>query len=532
MARSAALLATGVALAVLAPTVATAHPLGNFTVNTFSGVIVSPAGVSIDFVLDMAEIPAYQAKQAMGVSADGRLDQAHGESFRSQECQQILGQVSLRLDERATPLKVAATSLSFPAGQAGLTTLRLTCTFTALAALGKSTQVAYASSAFADRVGWREITAVGDGMTLTSSDVPRDSPSNRLTRYPANLLQSPLDQRQASLAVRAGGPRLPASPAGASLPSGLLPRGVDQATQAFTSFVGRQHFTTGFALLAIALAALLGAIHAFAPGHGKTVMAAYLVGQRGSLRQAAVIALTVTLTHTAGVLALGIAISASFLVAPERLYPWLGLASGLILVAIGSGIFLRMFRLHSRGAVVAHDGHSHAEGSGDGLTGVDAGHDHGHHPHSHPELEPEDGAEPGTGVATLRRLAMHSHGGRAHSHGPAGQGQGLSWASLLGMGFVGGFLPSPSAVVVLLGAIALGRTWFGVLLVVAYGLGMAATLTGAGLVLLYARGALDRRLSRARRHWLADLSQLVPLATATVIVAVGAYLAVRAAAQI
>jgi ABC-type nickel/cobalt efflux system permease component RcnA len=271
---------------------------------------------------------------------------------------------------------------------------------------------------------------------------------------------------------------------------------VDQATQAFTSFVGRHRFSATFALVALALSMLLGAVHALAPGHGKTVMAAYLVGQRGSFRQAAVIALTVTLTHTAGVLALGLAISASLVVAPERLYPWLGLASGVMLAAIGLGVLARSTRLRRRRAAPHDAGHASA------------------HPHPHPG-------------------ELHTHGGRPHRHGPLGEGQPVTWGSLLAMGFVGGFLPSPSAVVVLLGAIALGRAWFGAVLVVAYGAGMAATLTGAGLLVLHARDALDRRLVGLRSSRLAGMAgRLIPVGTAVVIVGVGAYLSLRGLAQI
>jgi ABC-type nickel/cobalt efflux system permease component RcnA len=237
---------------------------------------------------------------------------------------------------------------------------------------------------------------------------------------------------------------------------------------------------------------VLGAIHALAPGHGKTVMAAYLVGQRGSLRQAMVIALTVTATHTAGVLALGVAISASAVVAPERLYPWLGAASGVLLAAIGVGFLVRILRLRHR-----------------------AGSHHHHHHHHHDDDH------------------VHTHGGRPHTHGPVGDGQLVSWRGLVAMGFVGGLLPSPSAVVVLLGAIALGRIWFGVLLVTVYGLGMAATLAGAGVLLVRARSGFDRLLGSARRNrLLLASSRLVPSATGVFITAVGLYLAARSAVQI
>jgi ABC-type nickel/cobalt efflux system permease component RcnA len=257
-------------------------------------------------------------------------------------------------------------------------------------------------------------------------------------------------------------------------PVRALPRGIDGPTRAFTSLVARHHLSIGFGLVALGLAVVLGAIHALAPGHGKTVMAAYLVGQRGSMRQAALIGVTVTATHTAGVLALGLALSASALVAPERLYPWLGLASGVLLASIGVGLLRRALR---------NRGHHHH-------------HHHGHH----------------------------------HDHSPAADLPPIRTRALVAMGFAGGMVPSPSALVVLLGAMALGRAWFGVVLVVAYGLGMAATLTGAGVLLLRARGALDR--GRGRFQSFTRIAGALPLATSSVIVALGVALAARGAVAI
>jgi ABC-type nickel/cobalt efflux system permease component RcnA len=488
-----------------------AHPLGNFTVNTYSGLVVRPDSISVDFVVDMAEIPAYQTRQDTGIG-DGTADGAPAVQFRSRECDQMAGRISLQAGGRPLALQVVSTSLSFPPGQAGLSTLRLTCSLLS-GPTGQSARVTYRSDNFTDRVGWREITAAGDRMRLLGSDAPATSVSARLTTYPANLLTSPLDQRQASFTVQPGGPPLQGASAPAAAPSSPLPRGVDQATQAFTSFVGRHRFTAAFALVALALSLLLGAVHALAPGHGKTVMAAYLVGQRGSFRQAAVIALTVTLTHTAGVLALGLAISASLIVAPERLYPWLGLASGVMLAAIGVGVLARSIRLRRRRAAPHAAGHAEHE--------HDAGHTHEH------------ASEHASGHRHPHAGEMHTHGGPPHRHGPLGDGQPVTWGSLLAMGFVGGFLPSPSAVVVLLGAIALGRAWFGAVLVIAYGAGMAATLTGAGLLVLHARDALDRRFVGLRSSRLAGMAgRLVPVGTAVVIVGVGAYLSLRGLAQI
>ena len=444
---------------------ASAHPLGNFTVNQYSGLRVGAERVDVELVVDMAEIPTFQARR--------QLD-ADGAAYAPRRCQELAGRVAVELASRRMPLHLGTSQVTFPPGAAGLPTLRLTCSLSAATGhIDGERRLLYRDGNYADRVGWREITAVGDGVTLTGSTVGRASVSDRLTHYPQDLLQSPLDERSASGRVRPGGGAAAAETARLTGPSRVLPRGIDRATRAFTSLVARRHLTLAFGLVAAALALLLGAVHALAPGHGKTVMAAYLVGQRGSPRQAALIGLTVTATHTAGVLALGLALAASTVVAPESLYPWLGLASGALLASVGAGLLRRALR--------ARQEHRHA------------------HPHVHP----------------------HPHAERP-----------VAWPGLVAMGFAGGLVPSPSALVVLLGAIALGRAWFGVVLVVVYGMGMAATLTGAGLLLVRARALLDRRSRQPRRPWLASLARLLPVASSSVIVVMGLFVAARGAAQV
>ena len=273
--------------------------------------------------------------------------------------------------------------------------------------------------------------------------------------------------------------------AGAEAPGAVQRGGVDRATAAFTALVGERSLSPGFALVALLLAVGLGAAHALAPGHGKTVMAAYLVGLRGTLRQAATIGATVTLTHTAGVLLLGLVLTTSRAVASERVYPWLGLGSGLLLAGVGIGLLVR-----------ARPGHGHP------------------HPHEHPDPD-------------------HPH---PHDHDHAGvvpgAGRPLGWRGLVALGLAGGLVPSPSAVVVLLGGIALGQAWFGVALVLAYGLGMAATLTGVGLLLAHLRTRMDRRLRVPAGSVLGRIGRLLPAVTASVIVLVGLGLAASGAAQL
>lgn len=486
---------------VLQASPAAAHPLGNFTVNQFSRLVLHPDSVTLTYVVDMAEIPAFQARYDIDRNHNKTIEPSESAGYESAECARLITKVRLTVDGRAAALSSRNGKLSFPPGSAGLNTLRLECSIEApMKATVSAQRIEYANENFQGRIGWREIVAVGDGTHLTGSNVPASSVSDALTRYPSDLLKSPLDQRTATFSVIAGGPRASASD-GAKRFSGILPRGLDRATQAFTGLISRAHFSFGFILLAILLAVALGAIHALAPGHGKTIVAAYLVGQRGSFRQSVMIGAAVTITHTAGVLALGIALSVSQAIAPERLYPILGLASGALLAWIGIGLLrtaLRARRL-SRPAQ-----HALAINS-NGTSSDEHGHDH---------------------------ATAHDHGSGEHVHAPLGpRAEGpLRMRTLAAMGFAGGLVPSPSALVVLIGAIALGRAWFGVVLVIAYGIGMAAVLIAAGLLLVRARGFLDRRaLAGKSSGRFAVLAKLVPIGTASVIVIVGSFLALRGA---
>lgn len=488
-----AVLAAAVAVAGADP--AAAHPLGNFTVNSYSGLRVGPDRLVVDYVLDLAEIPAFQARQAIDGDRDGKVSDAEAAAWRDRECPRLAGGLRATVDGRPLALRVTTATVAFPAGVGGLRTLRLECALAApLPAAGGRHDLTFSDGNQAGRVGWREITASGDGATLDAADVPARSASGRLTAYPEDQLRSPLDQRTATVRFRPGGPRAGAAgEAGANVAAGAR-RGVDRATAAFTALVAERRLSPGFGLLAVALAVLLGAAHALAPGHGKTVMAAYLVGLRGSLRQAATIGATVTVTHTAGVLLLGLVLSASRAVASERVYPWLGVASGLLLAGVGVTLAARA------------------------LTG----HRHPHpHPHAHPHPQHHGPAQP------------HPHDAEGHGHGAAGWGgRPLGRRGLVALGLAGGLVPSPSAVVVLLGGIAVGHAWFGILLVLAYGTGMAATLTGVGLLLAHVRGRVDRRLAGPAGSLLARVGRLLPVATASVIVVVGLALAAQGAAQL
>lgn len=492
---------------------ADAHPLGNFTVNFSSSIRVEPAAVAVVVVMDAAEIPTVQTFPSAGTG----VDDAAATTYRTKRCAEAASAADVRLDGARLPLSVQSSAIIFPPGAAGLPTTRLTCSLrTSERRSTVGTELTYRLLFETDRLGWREVTAAGDGVELADSTVPATSPSNVLTAYPQDLLSAPLDVRDAAMKIRSGsGVVAGGSTPGA--PADSLTRGVDKLTAAYTNLVATHELTLPFGLLAVVLATVLGAMHAFAPGHGKALMAATLIGREGSLRQAVTIGMSVTVTHSVGVLLLGLALTFTSLAAPERVYPWLGLVSGVLLVALGVTLLRAAMR---RPPVMTAAAHTHA---------------HAHAPFGHSHHAPDhDHADDHRDAADhSHEPASHSHGFFTHTHQPAQ----LGTRSLLAVGFTGGLVPSPSALLVLLGGIALGRAWFGVVLVVAYGVGMATALVAVGLALVRGRDWLERHADRftpkargtaaARfvRRWL-------PAATSSLVIMIGLGVAARAASSI
>jgi ABC-type nickel/cobalt efflux system permease component RcnA len=428
-----------VAVAALAlPALAAAHPLGNFTINRFSRVEVYGPRLYVHYVLDMAEIPTFQA---------GHID-VHAYANR------IARNAHLTVDGRAAALVPRRTALAHPLGAGGLHTTRLEVVLAGPVLHGKSS-IAYRDGNYSDRIGWKEI--------VVGADTP--STSHELRAYPKNLLQSPLDTTSVTteLAPAGGSDVVPALSSGKSLEA---PDRV--ADSQFASLVGRSHLGVFVILASLAAALFWGAAHALSPGHGKTIVTAYLVGQRGTPRHAALLGLIVTITHTIGVFALGaVTLALSQFIVPDRLYPWLNLASGVLVVGIGASVFWARWR-HRR---------------------------------------------------------SHAHGGHHHHHAPD-PAAGPSMRSLLAVGVSGGLLPCPSALVVLLAAISLHRVAFGLVLILAFSAGLALSITGIGLVAVLARRTF-RRLSFDGR-----LMRLLPAASALVILAAGLAMTVRAVPKV
>ena len=319
------LLLGAIVSALILPGVASAHPLGNFTINRFSRVEVAGPRVYVRYVLDLAEIPTFQAGRIDAPALANRL--AHG--------------ARLTVDGRRAPLTPVEWALAHPDGAGGLKTTRFEVILRGPRLHGRS-HVAYRDSNYADRIGWKEIV-VGNA----------PSESLELRAYPKNLLSSPLEitQVRTSLVPGSDPETRPHVTRGTAL------RAPDRvADSAFASLIARDRLGVWVILASLAAAVFWGAAHALSPGHGKTIITAYLVGKRGRPRHAALLGLIVTVTHTIGVFALGlVTLLLSRFVVPEELYPWLNLVSGLLVVGIGLSVLRSRLHRHRH----AHHHHEH-----------------------------------------------------------------------------------------------------------------------------------------------------------------------------
>lgn len=555
------------ALVVLVPAIALAHPLGNFTINHFAGIRVGATAVTLDVVIDRAEIPTFSERQRIDTDGDGQVSAAELEAERQAACGRLEGSLELTVAGARPALATEAAGISFPPGAGGLSTMRIVCEYRASfpAPLAVGTAIHFADTSDAGRIGWREIVLAGDGTTISGSALGATSVSDRLTHYPADLLAVPLAITEASFSAAPGGPAATApcipdafalttaptegmpgfgcaagaAPAaagnalaatgssGSSAVAGSAGSSVLASTAAavpggvgadVAGLLQARDVTPPIFLFSILTAMALGAAHALTPGHGKTIMAAYLVGTRGTPRHALALGLTVTASHTLGVLLLAVVILSVSRITPESFNHVAGIASGLLVVAIGGWLFIRQGlpmirarlgawraeRARAAADAVAHaDVHAAAEAHA-AAHAAGATHDHDH-----------DGAPLPHG--------WHEHGGQGHTHLPA-DGATLTWRSLFALGLFGGLVPSINALIILLATLATGRAAFGIVLVVAFGAGMAIVLGGVGLGLVYA----SRRMAATTSIPLQRVVAWAPALTAMIIVVVGLWVTSQA----
>jgi ABC-type nickel/cobalt efflux system permease component RcnA len=422
--------------------------MGNFSVNHYSALRIGDEAIEVRHVLDMAEIPTFQEIQEARIVPE--VGHPGLDPYLARKAETLKEGLRLEVDGRRLELRVVSREVIFPPGAGGLPTMKLGFLYRAVRAKEAADgvhQLTFRDGNVPDRTGWKEVIAIpGVGVGFVESSVAERDRSAELSDYPTDPLSSPPQDLEARVLFTRVPSLGPVARAGSSGATSDEPRSGRRPAEAIklqanrqptprnglTEMVATREMGLTIVLLAAAVAMGLGALHALEPGHGKTVVAAYLVGSRGTAWHAMVLGLTVTLAHTAGVYLLGgITLYASRYVVPERLYPWLAVVSGLMITGLGVGLFWQRW---SR-----------------------AGHAHSHdHPHVH--------------ISPSR----------------------VSLRDLIALGVSGGIVPCPAALVVLLSAFSMRRTGFGLFLIVAFSVGLAAVLIAVGLLIVFARELMAR----------------------------------------
>lgn len=418
------------------------------SVNRYAGVRLHADAVELDYLLDFAELPAWREIETLDADHDERVTPAERDRYLAQVVAQVQAAAAVTVDGAPTALALAGQSLDAPPGQNGLSTLRVALEFRAPLPLVRgraNTTIRIRDTLFAARDGWRELGALpSDTATLRSSSLPATAvragpalaypadPGGRAAGRPPPLRQDDATfvfERHPATGVASGPDAARRAPAAEGDPSGrrlaALLRSVDRSW--------------GFALFALALAFGLGAGHALSPGHGKTLVAAWMVGDRGRPRDAVALGFTMAATHTLSVFVLGLfALPLEATIGSDKLLRALELVAGTLVVGLALAQLPARWRRWRAGPAVGELG-----------------------------SPPPPSAPPTT-------------------------------RSIVAMGVSGGVVPCPGALVVLLTAVALHRVGFGLALLVAFSLGLASVLTVIGLGVAYAHRRVARDLRAPR----------------------------------
>ena len=546
----------GIVLLVLMLSSATshAHPMGNFSINHYSKIKISQRSVEIRYFIDMAEIPTFQEIRQFDITPNAE-DPSVGRYLEKQE-QRLKEGLLVESDGQVVRLDAISRQLTFANGAGGLPTMKMGFVFRSeLDITAVAHKLSYIDNNFAGRAGWKEIVVVGDGVAISDSSAPATDRSQELTNYSSDALNSPPQQLSAVTSFRTtlSEPTLPEPNRSASAkplatsssqttsrgtntvpqtstsllarprqrrksdallstnlkrtqssrdvgsasvvaPPSLASQAPNTPRSRFTELISTQRKLSLWVLLSAALiAASLGALHALEPGHGKTIVAAYLVGSRGTARHAVLLGIVVTAAHTMGVYLLGgVTLYASRYIVPEHLYPWLGVISGLSVAGLGVFIFLR----HWTGETGEH---SHVSGQR----------------HSH-------------WLGSIFRVASPAkQASRPAIAGSNPTERALSLRELCLLGITGGIVPCPAALVVLLSAFSLHRIGFGLFLITAFSFGLAAVLVTIGLTMFFAKHVMSRRV-RFGKTALRDL----PLLSSAFMVVLGVGITASAVASV
>ncbi len=464
-----------------------AHPMGNFSVNHYAKIKIGQGWVEIRYVLDMAEIPTFQEIRQIDIAPTA--DAPH--TYLAKQERFLKAGISLESDGQPVRLDTVSRQAAYADGAGGLPTMKIALVFRGKLDAAGTHKLSYVDNNFSGRAGWKEVVVLGEGVAILDSSASNVDRSQELSNYSSDVLNSPPQQLSAMVDFRSAAHQAIARPkqrrpsVALSLPSSVAvakqsfsPRAANTPRSRFTELISAQGKLSFWVLISAGLiAAGLGALHALEPGHGKTMVAAYLVGSRGTAKHAVLLGIVVTAAHTAGVYLLGVlTLYASRYIVPEQLYPWLGAISGLSVAGLGIFIFLKHWTGES-------GEHSHAPGES----------------HSHWFSSPS--SKPIERTLSLRELCL--------------------------LGITGGIVPCPAALVVLLSAFSLHRIGFGLFLITAFSLGLATVLVAVGLMMVYAKRAISTRVQAGN-----SALRYLPLLSSAFMVMLGVGITASAAASV
>jgi len=524
----------------------TAHPMGNFSVSHFTRFDVVKNAVNVTYVLDLAEIPTYQLMRDWNLdpAADANIPQQTLDEKASKQVGEWVKSLHFMSKGNRIQPKQERTSIKLSAGAGGMHVSRIE---TSLRLDHVPGELTFEDRNYPDRAGWKEIViASADGTPIIQASQSGADRSKALTEYPADPTLTPPQDLRASIEWHVEAPVIvtkivpieqPAAPPTVVVAKPQPVAGEVTRGDYLSRMLSQHDIPFNVMLIGIAVAFAFGALHAKSPGHGKTMVAAYLVGSRGTMKQAAFLGGMVTLTHTISVFILGlVTLAFAKYLAPEKLVTWLGVASGISIVLIGATLFYKRLRTLREKKTHTHHHHDHSHShdhahdhSHDHVHALAHKHDHSHeaghsHDHAHAEAHAHAHAH---GLPhkhdhhdhshDLSPAAAHAHAhahGIAHSHVPVGD---VSMKSLIALGASGGMVPCPSALVLLLISISLGHVGLGLLLLVSFSLGLAGVLMAIGMLVIYAKQWLPDPVKTSQH----PAFRLIPVLSAFVIVCIG-----------
>lgn len=559
-------------LTLLAPLYALAHPLGDFSVNQYWLVDLRGDEFKIYYLLDIAEIPSFQEVLRLDLNADEVYSDEEIDQYLGMVVPELMVAMTVSYEGRPITLQVDRRALEIWEGTARAPVFNLILDLTARDFVwpedGVPGEIRFRSSAHDEARGYREALLLLDGRYGIEIGTRKEGDANEieyLTEVMVDEIDNPLyqsfynvfqftftqgtgaaistenveadftwtatarsdEEERIVLAqfeerfqnVEVGDGNRLREAAGVSDAFREVDRAekgtsevADNLLTRVTDTIRSKELTTNMILVAMGISLLLGMGHAFSPGHGKTVMAAYLIGERGTAWHAVILGIIVTVVHVWSVFLIGlIVLYASEKVSSEQINFWTGLASGIIIVGIGLFLFFRRYKSY---VLVKHGGSHHHDHN--------HGHDHSHHHHTHDHVHAHAEAHDHSHDHSHDHEHAHDHDhshdhGHGHSHVIEGKG-GLppTYWNILWLGISGGIVPCPAALLVLMGAINFGRLALGMLMITSFSLGLAAVLVLIGVVVVKTSGKIRDRIGER-----SPILLLLPVMSSVLITGIG-----------